>query len=417
MNSRLSCYVEENILGQEQAGFREGYSTIDHVFVLHVVIELYKSVYKRIYCAFIDYRKAFDSIDRSILWQKLLSCGINEKMFIVIKDIYDKAKSCLMKDNMRSEYFMCSMGVRQGDNLSPLLFALFLNDFAQHMTKVYHGLNIADTCYPSLKNENLVFLKLFVLLYAEDIGILSENEHELQQALNGVYNYCIKNCLHVNTDKTKIVIFSRGKVKKYPVFNYGDSIIEVVNDYVYLGVTINYDNKFAKAIRKQLDQGRRAQFALLVKARKLDLPIDVQCILFDKTVIPVLLYGSEVWGFSSINMLESFNRKYLKKILKLRPSTPNCMIYGEVGKLPLQVTVDKNMINYWLRLLNKDQHTLAYIMYTIIFTLFTRNEYKAKWLCRIKCILDSCGLSYMWDNQTTIDTATCKKLYINKLKT
>ena len=49
-------------------------------------------------------------------------------------------------------------------------------------------------------------------------------------------------------------------------------------------------------------------------------------------------------------------------------------------------------------------------MYTIIFTLFTRNEYKAKWLCRIKCILDSCGLSYIWDNQTTIDTATCKKI-------
>ena len=93
--------------------------------------------------------------------------------------------------------------------------------------------------------------------------------------LNGVYNYCIKNCLHVNTDITKIVIFSRGKVKKYPVFNYGGSIIEVVNDYVYLGVTINYDNKFPNAIRKQLDQGRRAQFALLVKARKLDLPIDV----------------------------------------------------------------------------------------------------------------------------------------------
>ena len=53
-------------------------------------------------------------------------------------------------------------------------------------------------------------------------------------------------------------------------------------------------------------------------------------------------------------------------MLKLRPSTPNCMIYGEVGKLPLQVTVDKNIINYWLRLLNKDDHTSADIMYTII---------------------------------------------------
>ena len=103
---------------------------------------------------------------------------------------------------MRSEYFMCSMGVRQYDDLSPLLLALFFKDFAQHMTKVYHGLNIADTCYPSLKNENLVFLKHFVLLYADDTVILSENE--LQQVLNGVYNYCINNCLHVITDKIKI---------------------------------------------------------------------------------------------------------------------------------------------------------------------------------------------------------------------
>ena len=60
------------ILGKEQAGFRKGYSTIDHVFVLHPVIDLYQSVRKRVFCAFIDYQKTFDSVDRSLLWQKLL---------------------------------------------------------------------------------------------------------------------------------------------------------------------------------------------------------------------------------------------------------------------------------------------------------------------------------------------------------
>ena len=73
LNSRLSLYVNDDILGREQVGFREGYSTIDHAFVLHLVIELYQSVLKRVFCAFIDYRKAFDSIDRSLLWPKLLS--------------------------------------------------------------------------------------------------------------------------------------------------------------------------------------------------------------------------------------------------------------------------------------------------------------------------------------------------------
>ena len=63
-------YVNDDILGREQAGFRDGYSTIDHAFVLHLVIERYQSVRKRVFCAFIDFHKAFDSIDRSLLWQK-----------------------------------------------------------------------------------------------------------------------------------------------------------------------------------------------------------------------------------------------------------------------------------------------------------------------------------------------------------
>ena len=73
INTRLSDYVQQDILGEEQAGFRHGYITIDHIYVLQTIIELYQSVYKRVYCAFIDYRKAFDSLDRNYLWQKLLS--------------------------------------------------------------------------------------------------------------------------------------------------------------------------------------------------------------------------------------------------------------------------------------------------------------------------------------------------------
>ena len=120
MNCRLSCYVEDHILGQEQTGFREGYSTIDHIFVLQLIIELYQSVHKRVYCAFIDYRKAFDSINRPLLWQKLLSYNINGKLFNVVKNMYDKAKSCIKIENLYSDYFPCNIGVRQGDNLSPL---------------------------------------------------------------------------------------------------------------------------------------------------------------------------------------------------------------------------------------------------------------------------------------------------------
>ena len=70
----------------------------------------------------------------------------------------------------------------------------------------------------------------------------------------------------------------------------------------------------------------------------------------------------------------------MKKILKLRHSTPNCMIYGEVGKLPLQTSVYKQLIAYWLGVLNKYVHTFAYMVYMIALHLFCRDEYKSQWL-------------------------------------
>ena len=415
MNRRLSRYVYDNILGKEQAGFREGYSTTDHVFVLTHIIELYQSIHKRVYCAFIDYSKAFDTVDRTLLCQNLLSLNIDGKFFNVIKNMYDMAKSCVRQNNLMSEYFLCNIGVRQGDNLSPLLFALFINDFSKYIDGKYRGLCI-NNCYPTLLDNDIAMLNMFVLLYADDTIVLAENACELQKALDAVHDYCGMYNLTVNTKKTKIIVFSRGKVKRFPTFKYGDNTIEVVSDYIYLGITMNFNNKFNKAIKKQLDQGRKALFSMLVKTKKLNMPIDIECTLFEKLVFPILLYGCEIWGFHCVKMLETFYRKFLKKILHLRPSTPTCMVYGEVGKLPLQVTIDKHMINYWIRLLNKDITSYASIIYTITLKLFISGEYKTQWLSRVKGILDNCGLSYIWLNQNFIDNSQCKSIIHKRIE-
>ena len=141
---------------------------------------------------------------------------------------------------------------------------------------------------------------------------------------------------------------------------------------------MNFNNTFAKSMKKQLDQGRRAQFSMLINARNLDLPIDIQTNLFESIICPILFYCVEVWGFKKIDMLEMFYRKFFQKIIKLRPSTPNCMIFVEVGKLPLQVSVDKQIIAYCFRVLNKDVHTFAYKVYMIALNLLRRYEYKSQ---------------------------------------
>ena len=78
--------------------------------------------------------------------------------------------------------------------------------------------------------------------------------------------------------------------------------------------------------------------------------------------------------------------------------------------------VDKQLISYWLRILDKDKNTLAYITYIIVLNLFMRNEYKAHWLIKVNHILNNCGLSYMWSNQQTLHTKRCKLIIHNQLE-
>ena len=209
LNNRLNMYLESNnVIGEEQVGFRQGHSTLDHVFVLKNIIDLYIYKKKKLYCLFVDYRMAFDKINRTALWSKLLENGVNGKFLNIIRNLYMKAKSCVNVNHTLSDYFVSNVGLRQGENLSPLLFALYLNDLKIYLQSKYPGLPHLN----NLSNENLSkdickFAHFFLLMYADDTVILAESEYELQNAINHLSNYCYKWNLEVNVEKTKIMIF------------------------------------------------------------------------------------------------------------------------------------------------------------------------------------------------------------------
>ena len=107
LNDRIKNYFDcTGFLGDEQAGFRKGHSTLDHIFVLHSVIDWYLSKKKRVYCAFIDYKKAFDMVDRTLLWSKLVAHDINGRVLKVIHAIYNNAKSCIVNNGEKSDFFV-----------------------------------------------------------------------------------------------------------------------------------------------------------------------------------------------------------------------------------------------------------------------------------------------------------------------
>ena len=129
INNRLKMFaIEINLINRNQAGFREGHSTSDNIYCLHVQISIYLSFGKTLYCIFVDIRKVFDSVWRTGLWGKLQKCEIKGKCYKIIFNLYRNIKSCVEFNNKQFELFPCLTGVRQGKHLSPFLFSIFLND-------------------------------------------------------------------------------------------------------------------------------------------------------------------------------------------------------------------------------------------------------------------------------------------------
>jgi hypothetical protein len=124
---------------------------------------------RKLHCVFVDYRKAFDSVRRVYLWQKLLKCTIDGKMFKIIKSMYNNAKSCVRQGNSCSNFFQSNVGVPQRENLYPVLFAIFLNDLVEFMSHAYNGLVDMSTAARLLDTDEVaVYFRLYLLLYADD---------------------------------------------------------------------------------------------------------------------------------------------------------------------------------------------------------------------------------------------------------
>ena len=140
--------------------------------------------------------------------------------------------------------------MRQGENLSPLLFALFLNVLDTFFTKQkWDTLDYIDKLYSECINNVSRMLNLFVLLYADDTVIMAENECGMQKTLNLLNEYCNCNGLRVNIRKTKNMVFARSKtrLRNLPTFKFGNLDLDLVDDYVYLDICLNWNGSFVKA--------------------------------------------------------------------------------------------------------------------------------------------------------------------------
>lgn len=193
------------------------------------------------------------------------------------------------------------------------------------------GLN---TIEDALEEKLDIYVKLFAILYADDTVLMAESAKNLQLLLDKFHSYCDVWKMKVNVEKTKIVICSNGRQPKNLSFTYDNSVIDIVQEFNYLGIYFSRNGTF-KHYRKHLtEKTTKAMYEVIKKGRKHGLSINCQLDLFDKLMKPVLLYGCEIWGFGNNDILEGVQLKFCKLLLHLKSSTPNCVIYGELGRYP-----------------------------------------------------------------------------------
>ena len=164
-------------------------------------------------------------------------------IFEVIFNMYSEVKSCIQTNGKLTEFFSCSLGLRQEENLSPILFALLVNALKEYLQGHFDGLTLLKEISAEISNNSSSDLyNIFLLMYADDTVILAESPEQLQLALNKHCEYCRKWNLTVNPSKTKVMLFSRGKCKYDKLcFKHGNETISVIEDYVYLGVEFSYN--------------------------------------------------------------------------------------------------------------------------------------------------------------------------------
>ena len=202
VNARLTTWLEtRGLRAKGQAGFRQGYRTVDNCFILRALAERARSRGAKLYCCAVDLEKAFDSLDREELWAALRRSGVGGGMLRAIQAMYANVAVCVKTAEGLSGCFQSVLGVKQGCPLSPLLFGIFMDDFESRLVET-----VGDVAaLPVLAGHQLP-----PMLFADDAFLIATTAAGLQAQLHFLQDYCDSKKLTANAAKTQVMILRPG---------------------------------------------------------------------------------------------------------------------------------------------------------------------------------------------------------------
>ena len=348
---------------------------------------------KETFLCFIYYKKAFDSVDRNLLLYKLSNIGVSGHMYSAISSLYSNPKSRVILQDYSTDYFDCPVGVKQGDCLSPTLFAIFINDLAKEIKTSGVGVN--------LNIENEITL-INILLYADDIVLFAETEADLQFLLNIVETWCEQWRLEVNLTKTNI-LHVRGlrKLQSKFMFLFNKRTVPYCTFYKYLGCNINEHLDYSFTSEIQADSAGNALSSIITKMIKnKGFPFSVYSILYEACVCSISQYGSEVFGYEQYDPSFKLHLRAARAFLGLPKNVTSFGLVSELNWLMPHLQSRLKMIQHFGRIMRTPRHRLMYRVFMWDRQLNETQQVNT-WCSEIKSILYENSLNQVYDMQQT----------------
>ena len=302
---KLVTAVDEK-LRPEQAGLRKGRATIEQIYILSNIIEQSVEWQASLYVNFVDFQKANDSLARERIWQILRRYGIPEKFVCIIRNWYNNSESAVIYEGSISDWFKVTTGVKEGCVMSGFIFIIVL-DWVMRRTVEEERNGIRWDFSTALED----------LIFADDIALISSTWSHMQRKTSRLERNAVYVGLKMSVKKTKVM---RINARRQDSIKISGTEIEDTDEFTYLGSTVTKDGGAEADIRKRLSKGRNSVNILGKVLKSESYSRKTKLRLFQSNVIPVLLYGAELWRMIGTDelRLDRFHRVCLKKIMKLR---------------------------------------------------------------------------------------------------
>ena len=365
LERRASDHTEaNNSRASGQYGFRRGRSTTQAAFVLRTLMEQHRAEGVPLWACFVDFKQAYDTVPRDKLWAKLAAAGLGGWWLQAVQALYASVPMAVRTPAGVSAVFQSLLGLKQGCPASCSLFGLFVDDLEDTIIAEHRrgggGLDL-----PTLNSASSAVPPI---LFADDTLLLSTSAAGLQAQLDLLAAYCRDNGLTVNAVKSKLMVCgfadaaAAGVVARRAAVKYGGELIDVVDEFKYLGVIIKSHGSFAgPAAAARLQLARGSWFSLQARCKELGVVTPAVTLnLFTTMVESVLSYGAEIWAPELIaaatrpghpngggSDAEKEYTQYLARLLGVSKSTTRAAVLAEVGLPPLWAAWLVRTARFW----------------------------------------------------------------------